>query len=240
MMSTEEGFAPGPAIRHACVEGLWVVLDLEHESYSVLDEVASSMWAELIVADSVAEAARRVAERWDEDPARVEGDVREFVDDCRERGWLRDAAALPGRDSRLARGPRIAGAARALAATRWSLRRHGLRATYERCAALPAGRDARGLDAAAAAFRGAESAFLSRRGPDDCLVRSLALFRFLRERGIAADHVIGVERVPFTAHAWVESGGAPVLEFRRRLDLFTPLARLSNERASTQENAGRP
>jgi hypothetical protein len=224
-----EGFAPGPAIRHACVEGLWVVLDLENESYSVLDEVASSMWAELIASDSIEEAAQRVAERWDEDPVRVERDVREFAADCRARGWLAHDGRTQSRARREARGPKVAGAARALAATRWSLRRHGLRATYERCAALPAGRDARGLDAAAAAFRAAESAFLSRRGPDDCLVRSLALFRFLRERGIAADHVIGVERVPFTAHAWVESGGAPVLEYRRRLDLFTPLARLGND-----------
>jgi Transglutaminase-like superfamily len=45
-----------------------------------------------------------------------------------------------------------------------------------------------------------------------CLVRSLVLSRLLARRGIPAKLVIGVRLEPtFEAHAWVESGGIPLL-----------------------------
>jgi Transglutaminase-like superfamily len=45
-----------------------------------------------------------------------------------------------------------------------------------------------------------------------CLVRSLVLTRMLARRGIAARLVIGVEPGPeFSAHAWVEADGVPLL-----------------------------
>jgi hypothetical protein len=45
-----------------------------------------------------------------------------------------------------------------------------------------------------------------------CLVRSLVLTRMLGRRGIASTLVIGVAVDPaFSAHAWVESGGRPLL-----------------------------
>ncbi len=46
-----------------------------------------------------------------------------------------------------------------------------------------------------------------------CLVRSLVLVRMLARRGIESTLVIGVDVDPvFSAHAWVESGGTPLLE----------------------------
>jgi hypothetical protein len=45
-----------------------------------------------------------------------------------------------------------------------------------------------------------------------CLVRSLVLVSMLARRGIASTLVIGVGVDPkFSAHAWVESGGRPLL-----------------------------
>ena len=45
-----------------------------------------------------------------------------------------------------------------------------------------------------------------------CLVRSLVLTRMLARRGITAQLVIGVEPGPdFSAHAWVEADGVPLL-----------------------------
>ena len=45
-----------------------------------------------------------------------------------------------------------------------------------------------------------------------CLVRSLVLTRMLARRGIPARLVIGVEPGPeFSAHAWVEADGVPLL-----------------------------
>ena len=44
-----------------------------------------------------------------------------------------------------------------------------------------------------------------------CLVRSLALTRLLRSRGIAAELRIGVKTADgFHAHAWVEVAGVPI------------------------------
>jgi hypothetical protein len=45
-----------------------------------------------------------------------------------------------------------------------------------------------------------------------CLTRSLVLTSLLARRGIASSVVIGVKTEPrFSAHAWVESGGTPLL-----------------------------
>lgn len=40
-----------------------------------------------------------------------------------------------------------------------------------------------------------------------CLQRSAALTCLLRKYGIDAEMVIGVQHLPFRAHAWVEMGG---------------------------------
>ena len=49
-------------------------------------------------------------------------------------------------------------------------------------------------------------------GDPTCLVRSLVLFRLLREQGDEAEVVIGLPERPTTqeAHAWVELGGRDV------------------------------
>ncbi len=58
-----------------------------------------------------------------------------------------------------------------------------------------------------------------------CLIRSLVLMSLLAERGIASSVVIGVKSEPeFGAHAWVESGGTPLLppiegEFSRLVEI---------------------
>jgi hypothetical protein len=110
--------------------------------------------------------------------------------------------------------------------TQRALARHGFRTTYERYALLPVGSDAPALGVALSAFIRAENFFVARRAPDDCLARSLALYRFLRSANVFAEHVIGVRRFPFAAHAWVECDGAPVLD--DQFHSFTPLARIGN------------
>jgi len=67
------------------------------------------------------------------------------------------------------------------------------------------------LDKVIRSFIRAENFICSDDGPNDCLARSLALYRYLRWRGIAATHQIGVRRVPFLAHAWVEVEGTGVM-----------------------------
>jgi hypothetical protein len=46
-----------------------------------------------------------------------------------------------------------------------------------------------------------------------CLARAAIATRLLRAKGFPAAMVIGVHRMPFTAHAWVEMHGAPLYGF---------------------------
>ena len=82
------------------------------------------------------------------------------------------------------------------------------------------------LERAERAFRLAENFFLMRKAPRDCLPRSLALYRFLLGAGIPANHVIGVHRYPFEAHAWVEANGRVICDSTYFVSGFTELARL--------------
>jgi hypothetical protein len=106
-----------------------------------------------------------------------------------------------------------------------TLKRHGFSAAYRQTSAAPRGRRSGVLDRVIKSFLAAENLFVARRAPDDCLVRSLALFRFLKLFDVAAHHVIGVRRLPFGAHAWVERDGVPVLQ--DNVHGFIPISRLA-------------
>lgn len=43
-----------------------------------------------------------------------------------------------------------------------------------------------------------------------CLQRAAVLCPMLRQRGVKAQFVVGIQQTPFRAHAWVEVGGAVV------------------------------
>ncbi len=224
-------FRASPTIRHAVVDELTVILDLRTERYRVLDDAASLLWA-LLTGDRAASAA---LERYDLTEERLRADRAGFARRCLAEGLLepaeaaepaepaeRERAPVPSRPARTA-GPRTFVALRALIATQRELARAGFRATYERYAQLPAAAAAP-TGAVLASFVRAETFFVYRRAPDDCLARSLSLYRFLRAVGVPAEHVIGVHRFPFAAHAWVECGGAALLD--DTAGSFTPLARI--------------
>lgn len=230
---------PAPHVRSATVDGLVVLLDLRTESYLVLDEVGSDMWEALRDAPDLAGALAALEERYDVDPGRLRSDLDGFVARGRDQGLLHPAAADGERDAARparapARAPTRMRAWRALLATSRDLSRHGLGTAYERVAATPLGEPAAtpGLVADAVdAFLGAENLFLSRRAPDDCLLRSLALYRFLRSAGADAEHRIGVKRFPFGAHAWVEHDGEVLLGESGHASGFVPIASLPVERS---------
>lgn len=60
-----------------------------------------------------------------------------------------------------------------------------------------------------------------------CLVRSLALFSVLRNRGIAAQFVIGVRAQPFAAHAWVQYDGTVLNDCVEQVSCYTPILALA-------------
>ncbi|MEM8580616.1 MAG: lasso peptide biosynthesis B2 protein [Pseudomonadota bacterium] len=79
------------------------------------------------------------------------------------------------------------------------------------------------------AFRKAEAVFPSRLGDFDCLPRAIGLFAFLRHSALQPELIIGFKRHPFTAHAWVETNGEPVLESqtgKNRVALFREILRV--------------
>jgi len=55
-------------------------------------------------------------------------------------------------------------------------------------------------------------------GRAECLERSLALLYLLVRRGVAATFCMGVHTNPFTAHAWIEFGGAIVNDLREHIE----------------------
>jgi hypothetical protein len=220
-------------VRYARVDGLGVFLDLRTSTYKVLDEVATSMLDALTgAADPEAELAGWCRE-YEIDPETARAELARFADTCVSDGLLGargrdDGEPAPPSAEPLAsapRGPRVGRAVHALAATWRSLRADGFGPTYERYARIPVAPAASAPGACVRAFVRAENVWPSKRAPDDCLLRSLALFRYLRGEGVAAEHVIGVWRFPFLAHAWVECGGAPMLD--ERVSGFTPLARIA-------------
>ena len=58
-----------------------------------------------------------------------------------------------------------------------------------------------------------------------CLQRSAAAARLLKKSGIAAEMVIGVQQLPFIAHAWVEVGGRVVNDKPYMSEIYSVLSR---------------
>ena len=90
----------------------------------------------------------------------------------------------------------------------------GLRRTFglmRRMMPSPAGpRDADAIIAKTTHNVAVAGAFYPRRAL--CLEQSLTLFLLLRRRGVPAELRLGVQPRPFRAHAWIESGGRPIVE----------------------------
>ncbi|MDB5070009.1 MAG: hypothetical protein JWM87_1120 [Candidatus Eremiobacteraeota bacterium] len=208
-------------------------MDLRTERYRVLDDTAGLLWAVLTGDDD----ALASSPRYDVGDAEFRAELDRFAQRCVDEGLLQRAGTefpprllAAHRRRRLTGVPPVLRALSALVATQRALSGAGFRATYERYALLPVESGATGAGAALRSFVRAENFFVVRRAPDDCLGRSLALYRFLRSVGIAAEHVIGVRRCPFGAHAWVECQGAALLG-----DAYfglTPLARIGAPHAA--------
>ncbi|HYW54151.1 MAG TPA: lasso peptide biosynthesis B2 protein [Dongiaceae bacterium] len=222
-------------IRHAVVDGAVVILDLRRGTYHVLDRVASAMWDPLVRgAGDDDDVLRTILAQFAVDANRARRDLAAFRERCLADGLLavRTTGEPPPAYQRPVAPKRVVWPAfaawRCLAGTALLLRRGGFATAYRVSTSLapaPRGAAADGaLDRALAAFARAENFFVPRRAPDDCLPRSLALFRFLRMMGLPAEHVIGCRRAPFFAHAWVECGGRVVLDDDHRAEL-TALAR---------------
>jgi hypothetical protein len=213
---------PSATIRYADIDGLYVILDLKTAKYFVLNEAASRMWAALS------------GDRTPETPEHGGGHHEIFEQDCLRRGFV---TAISNETHVVEMQPipavfRIPAwqAWFSLACTAWSLRTRGFAATYESyarfgCTPLGLAEQVSRRERGAAAFLAAENLLWRRRAPEDCLPRSLALYRFMRGIGVPAIHRIGGRRVPtFAMHAWVEHCGVVVLDDPRNATELTMLS----------------
>lgn len=220
---------PARSVRAVRIEGSILILDLRSESYFVLDPVATDFWEALVGAE---DPVRALLAKYRVDEERLRRDLEAQARRWTEAGFLQERAPAsePWPARRAGRAPRRLLAWRAwwsLFRTWRRLARLGFSAAYEEAARTPVSSGPVGLPAALGAFARAENFFHMRKAPQDCLPRSLALFRFLRRCGIPAEHRIGVRRFPFGAHAWVEVDGRIVHDRPDQPRLFTTIARIA-------------
>lgn len=240
MTAATAPFVAAPAIRHAMVDGLYCLLDLRSETYRLLDPVASTFWDVLRGIRDEQDAFAALATAYHVGHARLRDDLQQFAGICLSEGLLiraEESASAVRFQSKAA--PALPGwlhfpaAFLALVKTRRAIAKRGFSSVYNECAALTActsstsGTDR--LSGALRNFRRAENLFVSKRAPDDCLARSLALYRYLLRIGIKAEHLIGVRRIPFKAHAWVEINGEAPLETHAKA--FSVIATLDGQAA---------
>jgi hypothetical protein len=222
-------------IRHAPIHKITVILDFRTATYFALNEPASAFWNLISTCDGqIDRICGELTSRSSlSDPSIECSSFYAFVDDCVSRGFLtyvrpvdqRDSIQLPTSFGIERSMPDPLGALFSLYRTRHMLGRHGFSATYE-CYAkyLPKpsqpGSEER-LKQALSTFLKAENLALASGAPDDCLPRSLSLFRFLRNRGIPSSLNIGCrDRPPLLMHAWVEVNGKDPLEDAMASDLI--------------------
>ena len=222
-------FSPAATVRHVEVDGLRVILDIKSGNYNTLDQIASALWAVLTGQSTSSEAFEKISREYNVDQTLWNSELSSFAAKCEQQGLLirgssmNPSSAAPVSDRRPVK-PSMWRAWLCLLKTHLALSRHGFEKIYTDCTRISTTPAIQSLGAAVHAFRRAENFFVLRRAPDDCLVRSLALFRFLRSAGFAPKHVIAVSRYPFRAHAWVESHGVPLLDDSTHG--FTPIAYL--------------
>jgi hypothetical protein len=211
-------------IRHAEIDGLIVVMDLEEEQYHIFDEQATAMWHEIVrTAGNTNDAMKGVLSRLSGDSDTIQSHFKSFVAQCIDRRFLspEEPVANDLRD-RVATSPMRSSclpfrACWSLFLTGASLKIRGFRRTYEDFGTLRHSLRSVSADLllakATQAFLWAENVIQFSKMPDDCVPRSLALFRFLRTIGLPVVHRIGGRRFPtFTMHAWVEYDGRAILD----------------------------
>ncbi|MEA2719146.1 MAG: hypothetical protein QOJ39_1010, partial [Candidatus Eremiobacteraeota bacterium] len=150
-------------VRHAEIDDLRVILDLDNASYRVLDHVASAMWSALIGERPRPDVLAELAGIYDAPPAVLERDLDTFGARCVDEGLLvSPVEPEPAAQSEGGRPPRSLrwhgpAAFRALVATGRGIARDGLRPVYERCARVPLGTPRVAFERAVSAFRTAEN-----------------------------------------------------------------------------------
>jgi hypothetical protein len=235
-----------PGVYFAAVDGEGILLDVLADRYIGLSPVSAEIWA----AVSAGERAEAIADRIAASRALAAPAARSLVDRqieaWREAGLTGDSVAgrsnvprhrepgAPGARGldrgRLERTPVSAvPTVRVWNATRWAgqvLQRRGLAAALQEVQRIPASAREAEVESVYSMVR-AEIALrrVFRQGTADCLIRSIGLAAAFRRSGVDAEICFGVRTYPFSAHAWVEIGGAVLTDEPANVRGFAVIAR---------------
>lgn len=125
--------------------------------------------------------------------------------------------------SRMPRRPGVVRCLATVAATRLSLKLLGLRRTVALARRLAGNRPPRAnAPAPIDCARSVATAAAFFPGRAVCLEQAIALFVVLRRLGYPAALRIGVQPLPFLAHAWIELDGRPLFEAEATSRQFVP------------------
>lgn len=236
-----------PGVFFAPVAGEGVLLDLSANRYVGLTALSARLWSAIGSGSSYHDLVRVAVDSAAQFNAPPEDVVQQQLALWEKAGLLVRAPIPVACDLPVCRNaPRASGsilptdAARARLSLRriirqawnslWvqrSLRRAGLSATIraiQQINAEPLANSASsGLNAVLRAYWWGRKPFSQ--GNPDCLSRSLALLRTLRQARIDASICIGVRKCPFAAHAWVEAAGLVLNDTPGNTDQYFVIAR---------------
>lgn len=227
---------PSPHVRSTETPDGLVLMDVRTGRYYAMNATAEALWHAVERGERLESVANQVSVRTGADAQRVTADFRHLLEDLERHGLVeRVETGPPGARSAAEAAPAaeaMASAAEPMATTpehaasplprRWPsvlLALFGLAIAetvllfgfpvfhrvvrrLPRAASRPP--SAGELEWAVMVVETAARAHFRRAW---CLQRSFALLWVLRSRHLAADLVIGVRRLPFAAHAWVEAQG---------------------------------
>lgn len=231
-----------PHVRYAEIDDRVVALQVRRDAYHVLDPLGSALFRHAARGAIDDSALATLAQEYGCDLSQIRADAARFVLDCQRRELLmphslgeaspQPAKRAPPKPHQRTRCAWTFLAWRKLIQVSRRLSRQGFASLYDELSHAdwpcpPSGDLQVQLAKAVSCFGRAENFVFLKRAPRDCLPRSLALFAFLREVGLPAEHCIGVRLFPFQAHAWVRCLGRVVRDSESVETVYTTIARIT-------------
>lgn len=205
-------------------EGLTTVLSLDRSVYVALNELAGGIWTQLVNGKTPEQIIQTLVSVYPDASANeIEKDVLTALSSFVRRELLRPAHNLravkhiskprpsPSRKSiPLDRPPSVLMCVGAIVACHVLVRMLGFRRTLELLPStehrIPAPESQSWLEQVSRRIRIADAIYPL---GSACLERSLAALWFTRRAGLPTELRIGIQQLPFSAHAWVECNGTP-------------------------------
>jgi hypothetical protein len=240
VMSSSPSFESKPSLYLAISKDGGVLLDITHDRLLKLNSVGVEMWTGLSRGTPEASLVTDIAKRYAVEPHQVQADLRHLVASAAELGLSPDRALLTEQEEQSTNQQSAIPVFRWYGGdddekrpttTTWSVIRAFLllaifdfivafRSFESMCHYVHSWKLRSGIVGDRVSVIGGictavEKACIWYPKKALCLQRSAVTTCMLRSRGIPADMVIGVRSMPFHAHAWVETGGAVINDFRQ-------------------------